>query len=101
MANTGLMVMVNRPYPRRVQLVLGTLIGPLKSLSLGAFDPRRDLQIYNGGTLLTIESVAWDGPANRYLMFLTTDLNFDAVTQVIHHAPTSPFRGQLTTPVAP
>lgn len=84
--------MVNRPYPRRVQLTLGTdLQGPLSSPVLGAFDPRRDLRVYNDGELKGIDSFSWDGLGNRYLLFLTSDLNFDALTQVIHHIPSPPF----------
>lgn len=87
----GIYAQVNRPYPRRVQLCLGSLQGPLSSPAQGDFDPGRDLRVYNGGELKTIESSAWDGLNNRYLMFLTTDLDFDLPTQVIHHIPSPPF----------
>lgn len=81
---------VNRPYPTRVQLHLGTLTGPLLNPKFGEFDPRRDLRIYNGGRLMTVDSFTFDPVANRYLIFLTKDLDFDVVTQVIHHVPTPP-----------
>ena len=86
--------MVNRPYPRRVQLRLGTLRGPLSSPSAGEFNPTRDLRVYNGGERKIIESTAWDGAGNRYLLFLTTDLDFEAITQVIHHIPNPPFEAE-------
>lgn len=86
-----LYAMVNRPYPRRVQLCLGNLQGPLASPATGEFTPSRDLRVYNGGERKYIESSAWDGSGNRYLLFLTSDLDFGAVTQVIHHTPNPPF----------
>lgn len=91
MAVAPITVLLNRPYPLRVQLCLGGLTGPLLNPALGDFDPRRDLQIYNDGKLMTVDSFTWDPKRNRYLMFLTESLNFDAVTQVIHHVPDPPF----------
>lgn len=87
----AIFAVVNRPYPNRVQLNLGTLPGPLLNPSLGDFDPRRDIQIYNDGKLMTVDSFTWDPKGNRYLIFLTEGLNFDAVTQVIHHVPNPAF----------
>jgi hypothetical protein len=81
---------VNRPYPTRVQLHLGTLTGPLLNPRFGEFDPRRDIRIYNGGRLMTVDSFTFDPAGNRYLIFLTKGLNFDVVTQVVHHVPNPP-----------
>lgn len=85
---------VNRPYPNRVQLLLGTLPGPLLHVSYGTFDPRRDVDIYNGGMKMTVDSFTWDPKGNRYLIFLTEALDFNQITQVIHHMPNPPFVGE-------
>jgi hypothetical protein len=83
---------VNKPYPRRVQLNLPlNLPGPLSSPTMGLFDPRRDCRVYNAGRLMTVESFAWDGLNNRYLLFVTEDLIFTLPTQIIHHVPSPPF----------
>ena len=82
---------VNRPYPNRVQIRLGTLPGPLLHAIHGSFDPRRDVAIYNGGKKMSADSFTWDPKGNRYLVFLTEALDFNAVTQVVHHVPNPPF----------
>ena len=82
---------VNRPYPNRVQIRLGTLPGPLLHAIHGSFDPRRDVDIYNDGKKMSADSFTWDPKGNRYLVFLTEALDFDAVTQVVHHVPNPPF----------
>lgn len=82
---------VNRPYPNRVQIHLGTLPGPLLNTRLGDFDPRRDVTVYNGGRRMVVDSFTWDPRGNRYLLFTTEPLDFSAVVQVIHHVPNPPF----------
>ena len=84
---------VNRPHLNRVQLLLGDGIsGPLFSITLGMFDPRRDLDIYNGGQPMTVSSYTWDPVRNRYVIFLDGELDFDAPVQLIHHMPNPPFQ---------
>ena len=83
---------VNRPHPNRVQVRLGSDIsGPLFSITLGMFDPRRDLDVYNGGRPMTVSSYTWDPVRNRYLLFLEEELDFDYPVQVIHHVPNPAF----------
>ena len=84
-------VVVNRPHPFRLQLILVGLMGPLASPSLGAFDPRRDVTIYNGGSPMGVSSYTYDPARNRYLVFLQAPLDFDRPIQVIHHVPSPPF----------
>jgi len=91
-----MIAMVNSPHPDRIQLLLGDLSGPLTSVLLGDFDPKRDVDIYYNGRKLTPVSSMWDAPNNRYLLFLGELLSFDPVppvVQVIHHMPASPFMG--------
>ena len=88
---------VNTPYPSRIQLWLGTLIGPLTSTALGGFDPTRDLEVYVDGTRLRMQSGTFDSQMNRYVLFATTTFNLSGVVQVIHHMPSSPFVGSTGT----
>lgn len=86
---------INRPHPNRMQVLLGDdLVGPLYSVSLGLFNPRRDLSVYSGGIPLVVQSYTFDPVRNRYLLFFEQGLDFDAITQVIHHVPNPPF-GEL------
>jgi hypothetical protein len=84
-------------YPTRIQMYLGNIGGPLSSTNpdLGAFDPRRDLEVYMDGSLLTINSFTFDSANNRYLMFADQTINMSGVLQVIHHMPSPPFTGTL------
>ena len=83
---------VNRLHPNRVQVRLGSDIsGPLFSITKGMFDPRRDLDVYNGGRPMTVSSYTWDPVRNRYLLFLEEGLDLDLPVQVIHHVPNPAF----------
>ncbi len=87
-----LAAIANTPYPNRLQLKLqGSLSGPLTSDLLGPFDPRRDIQIYNNGKLMTVNSYTWDGANNRYLIFLSAPLTLPGDVQIVHHVPDPPF----------
>jgi hypothetical protein len=88
---------VNALYPNRISLTLGAIQGPLSSSSLGAFSPIRDLEVYVDGTLLTIQSGAYDEVNNRYLTYTTTNFDINGVVQVLHHMPLAPFTGTTGT----
>ena len=85
--------MVNTPHPDRIQLLLGSLHGPLFSDTLGAFDPRRDVAVYLNGRKVVPKAFTFDSPNNRYLLFLSEVIVFDPppIVQLLHHMPSSPF----------
>ena len=89
-------VVLQTPYPNRVKLELWPMRGPLTSpdARIGVFSPARDLSIYNGGKLMTVDSSNFDLGANAYYIFLKETLDFNAITQVIHHMPNPPFEGE-------
>jgi len=90
----------NQPYPNRIQLVLAPLVGPfVQDGPLGAFDPRRDLQVYVDGVLQVIQTFSFDPVNNRYLLFLATAFNLQGVIQVVHHCPSPPFSFQTNPPL--
>jgi len=89
---------INTAYPARLQLQLGSITGPLSSTVLGAFDPRRDLEVYADGVPVTLISFSFDGVNNRYLMFASSQINTASVVQVIHHVPNPPFMGSASLP---
>lgn len=92
-----MVAVINPRYLNRIELRLGGLAGPLTSAALGAFDPRRDLEVYADGELVTITSFSFDGFQNRYLMFADRPVVTASVVQVIHHMPSSPFAASGTT----
>lgn len=82
----------NLPYPNRIQIVLAPLVGPfVQDGPLGAFDPRRDLQVYVDGALQTVQTFSFDPANNRYLLFMATAINLQGVIQIVHHVPSPPF----------
>jgi hypothetical protein len=92
--------MVNAPVPNRLQLLLGSVQGPLVSPVLGPFDPRRDLGIYYNGDKVVPTSYLYDAPNNRYLMYFDQNFVFDPsrpMVQVIHHMPNPPFSSLVTS----
>lgn len=97
-------VETNAPYPNRIQVVLENVgdylvVTPLTQMGpLGAFDPRRDLEIYANGSLVPIRSFLYDNTNNRYLLYTGTNIDLQGVIQVIHHTPNPPFNLTLVTP---
>jgi len=89
----------NKPYPNRLQLALGSVFGPLQSTVLGDFDPRRDLQVYNNGKIVTIDSFSFDSDYNRYLLYFKEPLDPTTPIQVIYHIPNPPFEAQVNNPI--
>jgi hypothetical protein len=89
-------VVLQTPYPNRVKLSLDPMRGPLTNpdSTIGNFNPSRDLSIYNGGKLMVVDSSNYDAATNSYYIFLKGALDFNAVTQVIHHMPNPPFEGE-------
>src|SRR5208282_5581223 len=95
----------NAPYTARVQLQLtpAGLTGPLVQFGptgatgtgatgpLGAFDPRRDLEIYVDGSLIDVLTFSFDTDNNRYLMFADKAIDLQGVIQVVHRMPSPPF----------
>jgi hypothetical protein len=90
---TEMSIQTNAPYPNRIQWILGdSYTGPLTQIGpLGAFDPRRDLRVYVDGTLVSVRSFVFDLPNNRYLLYMSQNINLQGVVQVIHHMPNPPF----------
>jgi hypothetical protein len=84
---------VNPNYPNRIELNLDSILGPLQSSVLGAFNPLRDLEVYEDGAPVTLWSYSYDVGSNRYLMFIDHALDMNGVIQVIHHMPNPPFTG--------
>lgn len=79
-------------FTDRIQLVLDPNIGPMVQQGpLGAFDPRRDLQIYVDGALIPVRTFTFDANGNRYLLFMDQQINLQGVIQVVHHMPSPPF----------
>jgi len=87
----GISAVVNGNYSTRIQLQLGSLTGPLSSSALGAFDPRRDLDIYVDGAPMKILSFTFVVASNQYFMFTAHSFSPTAIVQVIHHMPVGPF----------
>jgi hypothetical protein len=90
---TVVSLQTNALYPNRLEMYVNDFQGPLVSDTLGSFDPRRDLDIYNAGTLVTPRAFTFDEPNNRYLIYFKDALSYDALVQAIHHIPSSPFHG--------
>ena len=93
-------VKTNAPYPNRIQWILGDYyVGPFtQDGPLGQFDPRRDLEVYVDGTLITVRSFVFDGANNRYLLYMSQNFNLQGVVQVIHHMPNPPFNDSSSAP---
>lgn len=85
--------LTNGPYPNRIQLVVNSpYFGPFMQIGpLGAFNPARDLSIYVDGSLQTVQSWAFDGTNNRYLIYLVQAIDPQGFVQVVHHVPNPPF----------
>ncbi len=93
-----LQAFTNGAYPNRIQLTLGSYIGPfVQNGPLGAFNPIRDLSIWVDGSLQTIQSWSFDTTNNRYLMYLNQAVNAQGFVQVVHHVPNPPFADMLPT----
>lgn len=90
---------VNAPYGNRVQVLLGSLQGPLASATLGALDPVRDFTVYVDGTPATLLSGVYDPGHNRYLVFSSTVLDLTGVIQVLHAMPIAPFLSATGDPL--
>lgn len=89
----------NAPYPNRIELVLAPFVGPfVQPGPLGAFDPRRDLQVYVDGVLQIVQTFSFDQVNNRYLLYMATAINVQGVIQIIYHVPSPPFVGGFGVP---
>jgi hypothetical protein len=87
-------VETNLPYPNRIQIVLAPFIGPFaQDGPLGAFDPRRDLEVYVDGVLQVVQSFSYDAVNNRYLLFMQNSINTQGVVQIVFHVASPSFQG--------
>lgn len=82
---------VSTYYPRRVQITVGDERTPPKTEDGIILDPREYVRVYNGGSLLEVESYTWDSVLSRYLLFFSEDLDLTLPVQVIYHSPSTPF----------
>lgn len=93
----------NSRYPNRIELKLGTILGPLASNGgsppLGFFDPRRDIQLYVDGIRIPIINFSFDVPQNRYLLYTYQLFNVLGTVQIIHHMPEPPFVDTSSPPL--
>ena len=90
-----MLAQTNASFPNRIQLFMSPFIGPLmQDGPLGYFDPRRDLEVYVDGELLTVNTFSFDSDNNRYLLYMASQFNLAGVVQLIHHMPSPPFQGQ-------
>ena len=93
-------VETNGPYPNRIQLLLAPVLGPfIQNGPLGAFDPRRDLEVYVDGKLIPVQTFSFDANNNRYLLFMDQAINLQGVVQVVHHMPSPPFISTVNPPL--
>ena len=90
----------NAPYPNRIQLLLAPFAGPfVQDGPLGAFDPRRDLEVYVDGVRQVVQTFAFDAANNRYLLYLQNAINLQGTIQIVHHVPSPPFEFQTNPPL--
>jgi hypothetical protein len=90
----------NEPYPNRIQIVLAPFFGPfVQDGPLGAFDPRRDLEVYVDGVLQPVQTFAFDAANNRYLLYMQNAINLNGTIQIVHHVPSPPFQFQTNPPL--
>lgn len=76
----------------RIQLLLDSVLGPFSQDGpLGAFDPRRDLEVYVDGKHIPVRTFSFDANNNRYLLFMDQQFNLQGVVQVVHHMPSPSF----------
>lgn len=94
-----MVVKTNLAYPNRIQWILGDrYFGPFVQFGpLGSFDPRRDLEVYVDGNLTPVRSFIYDATNNRYLLYMSQNINLQGVIQVIHHMPNPPFEFDVNT----
>lgn len=93
-------IQTNGPYPNRIAIVLAPFFGPLiQDGPLGAFDPRRDLEVYVDGVKQVIQTFAYDAANNRYLLYMNQAINLQGTIQVVHHVPSPPFQFQTNPPL--
>lgn len=86
-----MLALVNLPYPNRIQLRLTPLVGPLVSISEGAFEGTQDVTVYVDGKVLPIGASFFDVTNNRYLLYSEKNFNLNGVIQVLCPIPASPF----------
>jgi hypothetical protein len=92
-------IITNLPYPNRIQWVLENYTGPFSQDGpLGSFDPRRDLEVYVDGLLTPVHSFVFDTANNRYLLYMSRNINLQGVIQVVHHMPNPPFHALYAPP---
>jgi hypothetical protein len=90
----------NGPYPNRIQLVLSPFVGPfVQDGPLGTFDPRRDLEVYVDGVLVSVQTFSFDPVNNRYLLYTAQAINLQGNIQIVHHVPSPPFQFTTNPPV--
>lgn len=89
-------VLIDKDFPNRIQLKLGSVTGPLSQTTLGAFSSSRDLEIYINGILATVTHSDFDGINNRYLIYVQNPIATDSIVQVIHHVPSPAFTSSTT-----
>lgn len=87
-------LITNQPYPNRVQLTLGSFVGPItnSNANISPFDPRRDISLYVDGDLISISNFNYDALNNRYLIYTESTINTAGVVQAVYHIPVTPFR---------
>jgi hypothetical protein len=90
----------NQPYPNRIQLVCTPFVGPfVQDGPLGAFDPRRDIEVWIDGVLTPVQTFTFDVANNRYLLYMSAAFNLQGVIQLVHHVPDPPFSFQTNPPL--
>ena len=68
-------------------------------MTLGVFNPIRDLQIYVDGNLIPIQTWSFDVTNNRYLLYMNQAINLHGTIQVVHHVPSPPFQFNANPPI--
>ena len=88
----------NGPFINRVALYGLPLLVPYSQPSLGGFDPRRDLQIYVNGQLMTVTNFTVDVTNDRYLIYTSKTFDLQGIIQVVHLLPSPPFLDSSISP---
>lgn len=90
----------NAPYADRIQIVCDPYVGPFtQDGPLGDFDPRRDLEVYVDGQLVPVLTFTFDTSNNRYLLYMSEQINLQGVIQLVHHMPSPPFHYTQNPPL--